>query len=77
MTEQELQKFKDFPDYIRNIKCYEFSDEKEKIASVVDSIVDFLEVTLKDNEKKDRKLKEMSVLIEDMNRIIDTLDPRR
>lgn len=60
--------FTELPNYIRNLKCHEFSAQKEKLALVVEELVGQLTTTQEDNANLQ---KEYDSVIGDLNTLLE------
>ena len=60
--------FIELPNYIRNLKCHEFTEQKEKLALVVEGLVGQLTTTQEDKAKLQ---KEYDSVINDINTLLE------
>lgn len=58
----------ELPNYIRNLKCHEFSEQKEKLALVVGGLVEQLTTTQKDYAKLQKAYESV---IGDLNTLLE------
>lgn len=62
--------FTELPNYIRNLKCHEFSEQKEKLALVVEGLSEQLTTTQEDYAKLQ---KEYDSVIDDLNTLLERI----
>ncbi len=63
--------FTELPNYIRNLKCHEFTEQKEKLALVVEGLVGQLTTTQEDYAKLQ---KEYDSVINDLNTLLERVN---
>ena len=59
MDKKTFERFTTLPDYIRSLPCHEFNANKDKLASVVESLLEEIETILNDNSNKNKELERL------------------